>query len=42
VQPFEAVLHLRSRLMDEEGDKRMVWDSMGSSGYVDLLDERLP
>jgi hypothetical protein len=33
---------LRSRLVDSEGDKRMVWDSQGSSGYVDLFDERLP
>jgi hypothetical protein len=33
---------LRSRLWDSDGDKRMVWDSQGSSGYVDLLDERLP
>jgi len=33
---------LRSRLVDTEGDKRMVWDSQGSSGYVDLLEENLP
>ena len=33
---------LRSRLFDEEGDKQMVWDSQGSSGYQDLLQERLP
>jgi len=32
---------LRSRLVDTEGDKRMVWDSQGSSGYVDLLEENL-
>ena len=30
---------LRSRLSDSEADKRMVWDSLGSSGYVDLLEE---
>jgi hypothetical protein len=24
------------------GDKQMVWDRMGSSGYVDLLEERAP
>ena len=33
---------LRSRLFDSDGDKRMVWDSQGSSGYQDLLEERLP
>jgi YD repeat-containing protein len=33
---------LRHRLVDSEGDKQMVWDSQGSSGYGDLLQERLP
>jgi hypothetical protein len=33
---------LRHRLQDSEGDKRMVWDSQGSSGYNDLLEENLP
>ena len=33
---------LRTALQDEEGDKRMVWDSQGSSGYQDLLEERTP
>jgi hypothetical protein len=32
---------LRSRLWHSEGDKQMVWDSQGSSGYQDLLEERL-
>jgi YD repeat-containing protein len=32
---------LRYRLQDSEGDKRMVWDSQGSSGYQDLLEENL-
>lgn len=33
---------LRFQFWDEEGDKRMVWDSQGTSGYQDLLQERLP
>jgi YD repeat-containing protein len=33
---------LRTRLVDEEGDKAQVWDSQGSSGYQDLLQEHLP
>ena len=33
---------LRTALQDEEGDKRMVWDSQGSSGYQDVLEERTP
>jgi hypothetical protein len=33
---------LRGHLVDAEGDKVMVWDSEGSSGYQDLLQERLP
>jgi len=33
---------LRTKLHDSEGDKRMVWDSEGGSGYQDLLDERMP
>ena len=33
---------LRSQLADSEGNKAMVWDSQGSSGYQDLLQERLP
>jgi uncharacterized protein RhaS with RHS repeats len=33
---------LRAHLVDEEGDKAQVWDSQGSSGYQDLLQERLP
>jgi hypothetical protein len=32
---------LRHRLVDTEGDKRMVWDSQGPTGYVDLVQERL-
>ncbi len=31
---------LRYRLWDSEGDKRMVWDSQGTSGYGDLLEEK--
>ncbi len=31
---------LRHRLADSESDKLMVWDSQGSSGYSDLLQER--
>jgi len=34
--------NLRSHLADSEGDKAMVWDSQGSSGYVDLLEEDAP
>jgi hypothetical protein len=30
---------LRYRLADNEGDKRMVWDVPGNSGYGDLLEE---
>jgi len=33
---------LRFRLSDSEGDRRMVWDSQGSSGYQDLLEENVP
>jgi hypothetical protein len=33
---------LRSRLSESEGDKRMVWDSQGSSGYQDLVQEWIP
>jgi YD repeat-containing protein len=33
---------LRHQLWDSEGNKQMVWDSQGSSGYTDLLQERLP
>jgi YD repeat-containing protein len=32
---------LRTRLVDEEGDKAQVWDSQGSSGYQDLLEEAI-
>ena len=32
---------IRYQLWDEEGDKRMVWDVPGHSGYGDLLQERL-
>ena len=31
---------LRYGLSDSEGEKRMVWDSLGTSGYTDLLEER--
>ncbi len=31
----------RHRLTDTEGDKQMVWDSQGTSGYGDLLEERI-
>jgi len=31
---------LRYQLYDSEGDKRMLWDSQGSSGFGDLLEER--
>jgi len=34
--------NLRHRLADSEGAKLMVWDELGSSGYIDLLQERLP
>jgi YD repeat-containing protein len=34
--------NLRHRLFDSEGDKRMVWDDLGSSGYKDLLSEETP
>jgi uncharacterized protein RhaS with RHS repeats len=30
---------LRHRLVDTDGDKRMVWDSQGPTGYVDLVEE---
>jgi hypothetical protein len=30
------------RLVGSEGDKRMVWDELGYTGYIDLLQERLP
>jgi hypothetical protein len=30
---------LRHRLADSEGDKRMVWDELGYTGYVDLVEE---
>jgi hypothetical protein len=30
---------LRAHLVDAEGDHPMVWDSQGSSGYQDLLEE---
>jgi hypothetical protein len=33
--------NLRHQLEDGEGNKLMVWDELGSSGYVDLLQERL-
>ena len=33
---------LRHQLGDSEGSKLMVWDELGSSGYIDLLQERLP
>jgi YD repeat-containing protein len=36
---YRALDGLRHRLFDSEGDKRMVWDSQGSSGYRDLLEE---
>jgi RHS repeat-associated protein len=38
---YRALDGLRHRLFDSEGDKRMVWDSQGSSGYKDLLEESL-
>jgi RHS repeat-associated protein len=31
---------LRYRLVDSEGDKQMVWDSLGMSGQADLVEER--
>ena len=31
---------LRHKLQDADGDLRMVWDELGSSGYIDLLQER--
>jgi hypothetical protein len=33
---------LRHRLADSESDKVMVWDELGSSGYIDLLEENQP
>jgi hypothetical protein len=33
---------LRYRLWDAEADLRMVWDSQGTSGYQDLLEESEP
>ncbi|MBM3459367.1 MAG: hypothetical protein FJX77_12660 [Armatimonadetes bacterium] len=32
---------LRHRLVDSEGDKLMVWDVPGQTGYGDLVEERL-
>jgi hypothetical protein len=32
---------LRVQLFDSEGDERIVCDSQGTSGYQDLLHERL-
>jgi len=34
--------NLRHRLVDSEGNKLMVWDEQGYSGYIDLAEERLP
>lgn len=33
---------LRYRLADAEKDLRMVWDSQGTSGYQDVLEENQP
>jgi YD repeat-containing protein len=34
--------NLRHRAADSEGNKLMVWDELGHSGYIDLLEENLP
>jgi len=34
--------NLRHRLADSESAKLMVWDELGSSGYIDLLEESQP
>src|SRR5438045_2951117 len=34
--------NLRHRLADSEGNKLMVWDELDYSGYIDLMEERLP
>jgi hypothetical protein len=34
--------NLRHRAADSEGSKRMVWDELGYSGYIDLLEENQP
>jgi hypothetical protein len=37
-----SLARLFAQLWDSEGDKRMVWDSQGTSGYIDLLEENTP
>ncbi len=34
--------NLRHELIDSEGEKLMVWDELGTSGYIDLLEEYQP
>jgi len=34
--------NLRYQLWDSEGNKRMVWDEEGTSGYKDVLEENTP
>jgi hypothetical protein len=34
--------NLRYQLADSGADKLIVWDDMGYSGYIDLLQERQP
>jgi hypothetical protein len=34
--------NLRHRLADSEAAKWMVWDDMGYSGYIDLVEEATP
>jgi hypothetical protein len=33
---------LRNQLRDGEGNKQIIWDRQGTSGYGDLQQERLP
>jgi len=33
---------LRHQLADSEATKLMVWDELGYSGYIDLVQENLP
>ena len=34
--------NLRHQLADNEATKLMVWDELGYSGYIDVVQERLP